>query len=149
MKNALIILCCGLMFSISAEAQKKKAAKSISVPAAVSTSFEGKFSNAEKKAWKKSYNGNYVATFTNEAKQKQTAEFDGEGNIVRSRTEIETSAVPEIINTSVSAQYADSKVTEIAKVELAGIPSYYKVKIEQADNTKKEILVSEEGTITE
>lgn len=149
MKNALIILSCGLLFSISAEAQKKKAPKPISVPAAVSTSFEGKFANAEKKSWKKGYNGNYVATFTNEAKQKQVAEFDASGNMVRSKTEIETGAVPENINTSVSAQYADSKVKEIAKVELAGIPSYYKVKIEQADNTTKEILISEEGTITE
>ncbi len=149
MRNVLMILGFGLLFSFSAVAQKKKAAKPLAVPDAISTSFEGKFANAEKKTWKKSYNGNYVATFTNEAKQKQVAEFDAEGNMVRSRTIIETDAVPEIINTSVSAQYADSKVTEIAKVELAGIPSYYKVKIEQADNTKKEILVSEEGTITE
>ena len=149
MKNAMIILCCGLMFSLTAQAQKKKVSKSISVPEAVSTSFDGKYANAEKKSWKKSYNGNYVATFVNADKQKQTAEFDANGNIVRSRTIIETDAVPEVINNSVTAQYADSKVTEIARVELAGIPSYYKVKIEQADNTKKEILVSEEGTITE
>lgn len=149
MKNVLLIFCSGLLLSFSAQAQKKKVSKSISVPEAVSTSFEGKYANAEKKNWKKGYNGNYVANFVNADKQKQTAEFDANGNMVRSRTIIETDAVPEVINTSVSAQYADSKVTEIARVELAGIPSYYKVKIEQADNTKKEILVSEEGTITE
>ena len=149
MKNALIILCSGVLLSFSAQAQKKKVSKSISVPEAVSTSFEGKYASAEKKSWKKSYNGNYVANFVNADKQKQTAEFDASGNMVRSKTIIETDAVPEKVNTSISAQFADSKVTEIAKVELAGIPSYYKVKIEQADNTKKEVLVSEEGTITE
>lgn len=149
MKKVLFIALAGLTLSLSATAQKKKSTKGISVPEAVTTSFDGKFTDVEKKDWKKSYNGNYVVTFVNAEQQKQTAEFDKDGNMVRARTEFAVEALPEAVNASVASNYTDWKVTEVAKVEVAGIPSYYKVKIETADNTRKDILVSEEGAITE
>ena len=50
---------------------------------------------------------------------------------------------------SISVQYANSKVTEASRLQMPGVAPYYRVKIMGADNVSKELLISEEGTITE
>lgn len=151
MKNTFFILVSGLLISFSSQAQKKKAApvKEVAVPENVTTSFKTVFTVANDNKWSKNYSGNYVATFTNADNLKETAEFSNSGAMVKSKIEYKADALPEHLNTSVSTQYPNAKVAEAAKLQMPGVAPYYKVKIIDSDNTSKELLVSEEGTITE
>ena len=69
--------------------------------------------------------------------------------MVKSKVEYTPEAVPENVSVPVLAQFSMAKITEAARLQLPGVAPYYKVKIINADNTTKELLISEEGTISE
>ncbi|MBS1744468.1 MAG: hypothetical protein JST81_15675 [Bacteroidetes bacterium] len=152
MKNTFFILISGLLISISANAQKSKKAapvKQLQVPENVSNTFQSLYSSAENNQWSKNYSGNYVASFTNAEHQKQTAEFSASGAVVKSRVDYPADALPGNLSTAVAAQYPSVKVAEASKLQMPGVAPYYKVKVIGSDNTTKELLVSEDGTISE
>ncbi len=155
MKNFIVAFCAGLLFTTAVDAQTKtkikiKKAKTearITAPDAVKSAFEAKYTTSDAR-WTKGYNGNYMVTFTNVDTVKQVTEYDATGNLVRSKVVYNTDRIPENVRTALSASYADATITEITKLELAGVSPYYKIKLKQGEN-KKEILMSEEGTISE
>ena len=155
MKNLIVALCAGLLLTTAAEAQTKtkikvKKAKTearITAPDAVKSAFEAKYVTSDAR-WTKGYNGNYMITFTNVETVKQITEYDASGNLIRSKVVYNTDRIPENVRTALIASYADATVTEMTKLELAGVSPYYKIKLKQGEN-KKEILMSEEGTISE
>ena len=155
MKNLIVALCAGLLLTTAAGAQTKtkvkvKKAKTearITAPDAVKSAFEAKYTASDAR-WTKGYNGNYMVTFTNVDTIKQVTEYDATGNLVRSKVVYNNDRIPENVRTAIIASYADATVTEITKLELAGVSPYYKIKLKQGEN-KKEILMSEEGTIIE
>ncbi len=156
MKNFIVALCAGLLLSTAADAQTKtkvKVKKStttaarITAPDAVKSAFDAKYTASDAR-WSKGNNGNYMVTFTNVDTVKQMAEYDATGNLVRSKVVYNTDKIPENVRTALATSYADATITEITKLELAGVSPYYKIKLKQGDN-KKEILMSEEGTISE
>lgn len=140
-----------LGFSAQAQKQKKKTSsvKQVNVPENVNTTFKSQYSVADENQWNKNYSGNYVASFKNADHLRQTVEFSGSGAVIKSKIEYAPEALPEVINSSISSQYPNSKVTEAAKMQMPGVAPYYIVKIIGADNTAKELLISEDGTITE
>ncbi|MBC7536798.1 MAG: PepSY-like domain-containing protein [Ferruginibacter sp.] len=152
MKNTFFILLGGLLLSSSIYAQKKKSSpsvKQVNVPENVSTSFKGLYTIATENKWNKNYSGNYVANFTNSENLKQTVEFSESGSMIKSKTEYAPDAIPSIIGNAITTQYPTTKVTEAARFQLPGVAPYYRVKVLTAENTSKELLISEEGTITE
>ena len=153
MKNTFFILVTGLSlgFSAQAQVQKKKATpvKVINVPDNVNNSFKSLYSVTNDNQWNKNYSGNYVATFVNAENLKQTAEFTGSGAMIKSKVEYAPDALPQNLSTAIVAQYPNVKVTEAAKLQLPGVAPYYRVKVISTDNTSKELLVSEDGTISE
>lgn len=142
----------GLLISFSSQAQKGKKVtpvKQVNVPENVATTFKNLYAVANDNQWNKNYSGNYIATFTNAENLKQTAEFSGSGAMIKSKVEYQPDAVPQNVTAALAAQYPNVKISEAAKLQLPGVAPYYKIKIINADNTSKELLVSEEGTVTE
>ena len=139
--------------SVDAQTSKSKVkvkttkAALISVPEVVKTNFQTKYISSTNNSWSKAH-GNYVVNFVNADGQKETAEYAAEGNLVKSKTTYSNDKIPENISNSLAAKYSDATITEVSKYELAGVSPYYKLKITQGTNTK-EILMSEEGTISE
>jgi hypothetical protein len=148
MKNTFFLLAIGTLLSFTTQAQKKKATVKLNVPETINTSFQTKYTSSEDAKWSKNSKGNYVVSFIDADKHKQSAEFDEAGAVVRSKTVYNEEGFPETIVNSVASKYTDAKITEATRLEIAGISPYYKVKIQQADN-KKELLISEAGTIAE
>ncbi|MFT3908882.1 MAG: hypothetical protein QM737_05610 [Ferruginibacter sp.] len=151
MKNTFFILVTGLLISFSSQAQKKKAmpVKQVNVPENVSNTFKSLYNVANENQWSKNYSGNYVASFTNAENLKQTVEFTASGTVVKSKVQYALDGIPQNLSSSIAAQYPNAKVSEAAKMQMPGVAPYYRVKITNTDNTSKELLVSEEGTITE
>jgi Tfp pilus tip-associated adhesin PilY1 len=151
MKNTLLILAAGLLLNFSVEAQKKKstATPKVDVPESVDASFKNQYASVDTKNWSKTYNGNFVAEFTNEASQKQSTEYNKAGVLLKTKTTVDVATLPEQITNALKTQYADAQVSEVVKTEIPGVAPFYKVKLTLADSKQKDILVSEEGTITE
>lgn len=155
MKNLMVALCAGLLFTTAANAQtktkvkvkKESTAAVVKAPDAVKSAFDAKYSASDAR-WTKGNISNYMVTFTNVDTVKQTVEYDATGNLVRSKVVYNADRIPENIRTALAASYAGATVTELTKLELAGVSPFYKIKLKQADS-KKEILMSEEGTISE
>ena len=151
MKNTFFVLVSLFLILNSAHAQKKKASvvKDVAVPENVNTSFKSLYNQVADNKWNKNYSGNYVASFKNADNQKQAVEFSGTGAVVKSRIEYEVGSLPENINTSINSQYPETTIIEASKFQMPGVAPYYKVKINGSGNSGKELLISEEGTITE
>ncbi len=151
MKNSFFVFLMSVLIASSAQAQKKKPVqvKQVQVPENVNTSFKSQYTVTNDNSWKKNYSGNYVATFTNADSLKQTVEFSGSGTMIKSKIAIAPQTIAENLSLAISTQYPGSKITEADKMQLPGVAPYYRVKILSSDNTTKELLISEEGTITE
>ncbi|RYF98183.1 MAG: hypothetical protein EOO07_38540 [Chitinophagaceae bacterium] len=152
MKNTFFLICAGLMLTIGAQAQTKKKAKAaapkVNVPESVDASFKSNFTVAENNKWSKNYTGNYVATFTNADSRTQVTEFNPAGVWVKSRTTFDiANPLPENITTAVQTKYSGSSISELEKVEIAGMKPYYRVKLTTADTKTKEIILNEEGSM--
>lgn len=150
MNNTFLLLVIVVLNSSSVQAQKKTTlpAKQVNVPENVNTSFKSLYTVTSNK-WDRNYSGNYVASFINEEHLKQTVELSGSGAMIKSVIEYAPGVLPQNITSSILGQYPAVKITEAAKIQMPGVASYYKVKIITADNAAKELLISEEGTITE
>ncbi|MEO7263332.1 MAG: hypothetical protein ABIW38_00400 [Ferruginibacter sp.] len=150
MKNTLLILCAGILFGFSAQAQKKKVKtkEKFTVPASVNNSFKGTYSDVADSKWSKSYNGYYLADFTNASAQKQIVEYNADGALVKSRIFYDVNALPENISTSLNARYSGVPVKELVRMEIPGVAPYYKATIDN-NGRKKELFISEEGIIAE
>jgi hypothetical protein len=150
MKNTLLILCAGILFSFSAQAQKKKVKtkEKFTVPESVNSSFKGTYSDVADSKWSKNYTGYYVADFTNASSQKQIVEYNKDGALVKSRIFYDVNALPENVNASLQARYSGVPVKELVRVEIPGVAPYYKATIEN-NGRKKELFISEQGVITE
>jgi len=152
MKNTFLILATGLLLSFSAEAQKKKKTKvkaKLEVPEMVTSSFKTQYATVEDNKWSKNYTGYYVANFTNATSQKQTVEYNLNGEAVKTRIAYDVAALPEVITNALLTPFPNAKVTEAARLEMAGMKPYYKVKLTTAENKNKELYITEEGVITQ
>ncbi len=151
MKNTLFLICAGLLLSISVQAQKKKksAPAKLNVPENINASFKNSYAVAENSKWSKNYTGNYVANFTNANSLVQTSEYNAAGILVKSKTTLDITSLPEVVTMAVEKKYSGAKVVDCMKIEIPGLAPYYKVKVMLVENKEKELLISEEGSVTQ
>lgn len=152
MKNTFLIICASVLFGFSANAQatkKKVVTPKVNVPENVNNNFVTQYTGVQNSNWAKNYSGNYIATFTNVNSQSQSAEYSAKGDLVKTTTILDVNALPENISKALATNYATSKVVEALKVEMPGVAPFYKVKVENENNKQKQVLISEEGSITE
>ncbi|MEP6712597.1 MAG: PepSY-like domain-containing protein [Ferruginibacter sp.] len=156
MKSFILILTAGLILSASAQAQKKHVQKKkstvvvkVKVPQNIDSSFKIQYASVADGKWSKNYSGNYVADFTNQTSMKQSVEYDKAGYVIKTKTFFDSSAIPMNVTTALQKNYSTAKVTEVAKVEIPGVAPYYMVNLWTAENKKRQLLISEEGTVSE
>ena len=151
MKNILFLILAGLMLSLSTQAQSKKKSipVKIKIPETVDVSFKSSYAVAENNKWSKNYSGNYVANFTNANSQLQSSEYNAAGVLVKTKTTIDSTLLPEAVTVAVEKRYPAAKIAECVKVEIPALAPYYKVKLLKTDNKVKELLISEEGAVTQ
>ena len=151
MKSIFLILSAGLIFSVSIQAQKKKTVvkAKVNVPENVNSSFKNQYATVDNSKWSKNNSGSFIADFTNASSLKKTVEYNAAGQVIKTKTIYDATALPQNITTALQTNYADAKVTECTKVEIPGVAAYYAVKITTADNKQRQLLISEEGTVTE
>lgn len=155
MKNVFLILAAGLLFSVSAEAQKKVHKKKVItsaklvVPQNIDSSFKTNYSTAANSKWSKNYSGSYIADFTNQSNMKQSVEYDRAGNVTKMKTYFDSSAVPQNVTAALQKNYSSAKLSEVSKVEIPGVAPYYSVKLWTAENKQRQLLISEDGTVSE
>lgn len=150
MKNLFLMMLVFLLGSLGTQAQKaKKNTSKLIVPEMVNTSFESNFAATTQKDWSKNYLGNYVANFKVEGVGKQTAEFNSNGNLLKSVTVYDSSATPEIVINAIEKDYAGAKINSSEKVIIENLAPYYKVNLTDAALKTKMVLVSETGLVTE
>ncbi|MEI2748570.1 MAG: hypothetical protein V9E88_07420 [Ferruginibacter sp.] len=151
-KLFILFLCVGGLSFTSVYAQKKKPVKTqpaVQVPENVYTTFKNQFAVAENGQWKKTFRGNYIAEFTNSSRQNQSVEYDTTGRVIKSKIAYSTDAFPSNIGNAVSAQYPGYAIAECVRMEIPGVKPYYRVKLSGENSAQKDLLISEEGTISE
>jgi len=88
-------------------------------------------------------------SFTNAFNQKQSVEYDANAVLVKSKINYAADGLPEVVKNSLASQYANAPVNTCERLEIPGVKPYYKVQIGGADQSQKDLLISEEGTVTE
>ena len=141
-----------IFFGLSAIAQKKKnpaIEKEPQIPENVTTIFKNQFAVAENGQWKKTFQGHYIASFINSSKHLQSVEYDDQGKVVKSKISYPADSLPDQVNHALAIQYSQLKVSECMRMEIPGIKPYDKIRGAVNENEQKEILISEEGTVSE
>lgn len=157
MKNIFLILAAGLLFSVSAEAQKKvhkkkkvaAATAKLVVPQNIDSTFKSTYTNTVDSKWSKNYSGSYIVDFTNQSNMKQSLEYDRAGYVIKSKTYFDSTAVPENVTTALQKDYSNAKLTQVSKVEIPGVAPYFSVNLLTTDNKQRHLLISEDGIVTE
>jgi hypothetical protein len=152
MKNTIFIIVLGLSLSMSAQAQKKKAPvapKPVAVPELIGTAYKNSFTSTQGEQWSKNYRGHYIVSFTNAMNQHQSVEYDDNAVLVKSKISYPADGLPEVVSRSLASQYANAPVNTCERLEIPGVKPYYKVQIGGADQSHKDLLISEEGTVSE
>ncbi len=151
MKNTFLLLCAGLILSVSAEAQTKKKSSTakVTVPESVSESFKGTYASVEKNKWNRTYTGNYVAVFTTPDSLSQEVEYNSNGVMVKTKTIYTPTTIPVVVGTAIEAKYPAATIVEAVKMDIPGVKPYYKVSLTTAENAKRNLLISEEGAIAQ
>lgn len=151
-KTVSMLIGTAILMSFSVQAQKKQqvpVALPLEVPQPVHVSFMNRFADSSIARWKKTYRGNFIAEFTNAVSQELSVEYDPNGMLLKTKTRYHVDALPPQISQTLVANQPEAKVEECIKVDIAGIRPYYKVKLTDINNTQKNLLISEEGTISE
>jgi hypothetical protein len=152
MKNTIFIIGLGLSLSMSAQAQKKKAPvtpKQVEVPELISSTYKSNFTSTQGEQWSKNYRGHYIVSFTNAFNQQQNVEYDANAVLIKSKIMYPADGLPAIVSSSLASQYANAPVKSCERLEIPGVRPYYKVQIGGADQSQKDLLISEEGTVSE
>ena len=151
MKNLFLAVASLFILSAGAQAQTKSKSKSkarqssVTAPATVKTKFTTDYADA-KPSWKKTYRGNYIASFTNAEGLNESAEYTNDGDLVVTRIKYNNDAAPEIVKTSLDNTFT---ITEIVKNTRPEIAPYYQIKVKTPEGKAKQFFMSEEGSITE
>jgi len=161
MKNLILLLMAFFVIATNANAQKKKsktkkkavAAKVITVtpPTKVDAMFNARFTkmgDITDKKWSKNYSGNYIVKYKNADGLNQMVEYKADGNFVKSDVEMNVSNIPENLRTAIATQYPGAEFKSVHYMETGSLKPYYKTTV-TVDGTDKNLLVSEDGTVTD
>ena len=115
-KELIIVLAVVLSFGLVS-------CKKVNVPQKVKTAFEQKFKNADEVEWEQEDNNLWEAEFeVNE--QEMSATFDGNGNWLKTESEIDAKKVPDAVAEAVEKKFSDYKVKGWELIELPGQTAY-------------------------
>ncbi len=135
----ILILIFGLTVA-SCESDKKG-----NTPDAVKKAFKVKYPDENDPDWRKDKNGNYESHFKKDGDHFR-ADFSPAGNWIETEQSIKKKKLPDAILKILEADYSDSKIVEIEKVDHHTKGVFYDVELKK-DGDKRDIEVRENGTI--
>ena len=100
-------------------------------PAAVKASFSKLYPKVQKVKWGKE-DANYEAEFDMN-KSEMSCLFDASGNLLETETEIEVSALPQIVTAYVTRNYQGEKIKEASKIVDAKNVMTYEAEVKEGD----------------
>ncbi len=115
------------------------------VPEASKAGLAKKYPKAEAVKWKSAKDGIYTADLTADG-QKTTAEFDGDGNWVKSEIKIGEEDLPAAVKQAIEKQYADFELDWVKKLSSPQVPVSYRVALDQEGYTAR-VNFSPEGKV--
>jgi len=136
--KTLFTLILATAFTLGAMAQN--------APTAAQDHFKKQYPNAEKVSWdKKDKDGKtwHMAEYTMNGKEHK-AVYDANGKLVKHKTELQHSELPQAIQTAMKSQHKDHKVDDAYLVQKDG-KTFYIVKFEGKDD--KKVAYSADGTL--
>ena len=115
-------------------------------PKQVSQSFEAMFPNATRVEWDKEFSS-YTADFYHDGHEKE-AQFDEEGNWMRTKTELTIIEVPASV-VDAARKYCDGEIDDIFLYEQAnGLTTYYIIEVDQEmSHRENQLHILPNGTI--
>lgn len=116
-------------------------------PPAVARAFQQQFADASGLTWHKMASGNWFAAFSADS-MRSRAEYTPEGQWVATRTACTEAALPDTVLRAVSERYPGAAIAGILRIQRADVPPYYQIAL-QEDDTQKNILANDAGSITE
>lgn len=124
-----------LLMTTAANAQKLKEKE---VPAAVITAFKKAYPQTTRVGWEKE-GANYEAGFDLN-KTENSVQFDADGNILETETEITITLLPAKVKNYISEHYPSKSVKEAAKItDAKGVVTY------EAEVGGKDLMFDESG----
>lgn len=124
-KVILSIVLTVFLLNVSAQENKEgsKTDRKIIVPELVKKAFSTKYAAATKVTWGMESKGEYEAEFVMN-KTEMSAVYDEQGVLLEAETEIEASALPQAVKTTLSNDFAGYKIDEVLKAEAKGVTTY-------------------------
>jgi len=142
MKKIIFMLLTAAIMSNSACAQKISADK---VPAAVASAFKTKFPTATKATWEMENKTEFEANFKLNG-EEVSANFDNTGKWLETETEVEVSALPSAIQSTLKKDFAGFKINEASKIESIKNANCFEAEIEKGEETF-DVLLSTDGNV--
>ena len=140
-KMIFVLLIAALMSNIG-YAQKISVDK---VPAAVTSAFKTKFPTVTKATWEMEGKTEYEVNFLLGG-VKASANFDNTGKWLETETELNISALPAAIQSTLKKDFAGFKINEATKIESVKHGNCYEAEIEKGEETF-DILFTVDGKI--
>lgn len=139
--RTLILTCIALFLLLGQLAAQDLAAKD--VPAAVTSGFKSKFSDAADVKWKKNKSGKYEADFKLSGK-KAEAKFLADGKWDSSERRVEADQLPAAAADYVKKNYGTYQIVWVEWQEKSDAQNRYEVKLKK-DKTEAELVFDEQG----
>lgn len=143
MKNSLVILSIGTLFSTSACAQENSEKD---VPETVKTAFTQKFPSAKKVSWEMESPSEWEAEFKLDGKE-YSSNFSTDGIWKETEHEIKTSEIPDLILNIIEKDFAGFKIEE-AEISESPEGSLYEIAIEKGEE-EWELVFDANGKLIE
>ncbi len=138
-----IILVCALSITVClAQAQELKESE---IPSAVKESFAKRFPNVKEVKWSKEHAKEFEAEFKIGGTE-QSANFDQAGEWLVTETEIKTSELPQLVQTTINKEFTGFKIEEAEKVETSDKGMLYEVALEKG-KMNYEVELSADGKV--
>ncbi|MEO6166758.1 MAG: PepSY-like domain-containing protein [Chitinophagales bacterium] len=142
MKKIIFILLTAAIMSNAACAQKISADK---VPADVISAFKSKFPTATKTSWEMENKTEFEVNFKLDG-EEVSANFDNAGKWLETETQVEVSALPTAIQSTLKKDFAGFKISEASKIESAKNGNSFEAEIEKDEETF-DVLLSTDGKV--
>ncbi len=113
------------------------------IPKAIQDAFSKKFPTAKSVKWNKENLNEYEANFLLNG-IKNSANYDVQGLLLETESEIKVSELPTAITSNIQKKYSDWKIVGAAKIIHAKNGIQFEADL-QKDKSKKEVLFTEKG----
>jgi hypothetical protein len=127
------------------EKEEDESGEMITVPAAVASAFESRFSGAEDIEWGKESDSEFEAEFTLNGKS-MSANFDTGGKWLETESKVTGEELPAAVRSTLKSDFGMYQVSKAERLEKPGEPVTFEIKMEEGGTTT-EVVLDETGKV--